>query len=220
MSRIQLGRQLTLPTPAVGIALAVLLVGIILAWTTAYRMGYSRADERATRELSLAAAPVQDPLRADPAAGGGPAALPPPQVRSQAQAQPVAAEPRQARPQAAPAAGAARAVMCPPEPDPRQPGLNYFAIEGQLDREGAITIVTFLAENGVDSLAFDTDRGAGNNPRSWRVYGLRGFSVEEYRSPARVEYEQRISRLGEIFRRDHRGWTDFSRTNWARYQPQ
>jgi hypothetical protein len=107
----------------------------------------------------------------------------------------------------------------PPEPDPRQAGLNYYAIEGQLDRESAELIAAFLASHGVGAVAVDTAGRGPNNQRSYRVYGLQGFTSAEYRTPARSEYEQKISRLGQIFKREHRGWTEFAQTNWERYQP-
>lgn len=202
-------------------------------WAIAYKLGFGRADERASREISrTTSAPLADPLVSLPT--GSPPSQQTPERISQPLSQPAAAQPSTSRQQSSPPATATRIpppvpapasasgvrpILSPPEPDPRQAGLNYLAIEGQLDRESAVLIVTFLAEQGFPAVAVDTAGRGSNNHRAYRVYGLRGFSSAEYRLPARTEYEQEVSRLGTIFRRDHRGWTDFAQPYWERYQP-
>lgn len=213
------------PASILGIAIAGVVISWVLIWAVAYRVGFDRGDDRATRELSLSTTPVTDPLVGD----SRPSQLEQPVVRTPSAPTLQTPQQRETRPQSPSTATrtsppalvstGVRGVMVPPERDPRQEGLNYYAIEGQLDRDSAQQIVLFLAEQGVASMAIDTSPPGSNNPRSYRVYGLLGLSSAEYRTAARTDYEQQISRLGEIFRRDHRGWTDFSRTTWERYRP-
>jgi hypothetical protein len=216
------GQPLVVSTSNLCIAAAVGFLLLVVVFTVGYRSGFAQGDERATRELARAAAPLTDPLRtgeglAD-AGSSRPIAVPQP-VSGGVQPSPTTGRIPTPAPQASPQGTGARAYLTPPEQDPRQPGLNYYAIVGQLDRESAQQIAVFLAENGIAALAVDTAPRGSNNPRLYRVYGLQGMTGAELRSPARAEYEQRISQLGVIWRRDHRGRTDFSQTNWERYQP-
>jgi hypothetical protein len=215
---------------------AVGLTALVGIFAIGYRSGFVKGDERATRELSLAATTPVDPLvspgdpnfvspgRPPAAPGGGGVTRPggattPPVTPPSGGLSGTPAGQSSAPGNSGGQANGVRAVLSPPEPDPRQAGLNYYAIVGQLDRDSAQQIAAFLADNGVASVAVDTSSRGSNNPRSYRVYGLQGMTGPELRSPARTEYEQRISQLGVIWKRDHRGWTDFSQTNWERYQP-
>jgi hypothetical protein len=212
------GQPLVISPSVLLIVGAVGLVLLIGAFVAGFRSGFVKGDGRATRELSLAATTPTDPLLSIPGPGrtqAGPSSVTPGTGAPRPTPPPVTQPPA-----VAPEAGnGVRAVLSPPEADPRQAGLNYYAIVGQLDRDSAQQIAAFLAENGVASVAVDTSSRGSNNPRSYRVYGLQGMTGAELRSPARTEYEQRISQLGVIWKRDHRGWTDFSQTNWERYQP-
>lgn len=105
--------------------------------------------------------------------------------------------------------------------DPRVAGLNYLVITSRLDREAASRIVNFLSENALPAIAVAVVKGTpgANNPPTYTVYALQGITRDQYRSraPQRTELEDKVTRLGKTWQKDHKGQTNFSQFNWEKY---
>ncbi|MEM1422825.1 MAG: hypothetical protein AAGH64_02365 [Planctomycetota bacterium] len=76
-------------------------------------------------------------------------------------------------------------------PDPRERGLNYLAITSE-GRERVEPFLAYLNANGVDAAAYPVNNGV------YRVYTLRGFTRDEYRTERRP-FEDAMKRLTESF---------------------
>jgi hypothetical protein len=120
--------------------------------------------------------------------------------------------------------------------DPREAELNYLSL-ASLGEEDAIAAVAFLSANGVESIAVptgqtverrrdgvDRDAQGGNNQGPVRVYqlfALPGITREEFsqKRTARTNLEAAVARVGATWQRDHRGASNFARTQWVKYRP-
>ncbi|GAB4551268.1 MAG: hypothetical protein Tsb0013_13330 [Phycisphaerales bacterium] len=76
--------------------------------------------------------------------------------------------------------------------DPRVKGLNYLAITS-LGAERVRGFLDYLADNRVDAAAYRVNNGV------YRVYALRGFTREQYRSDSKA-FQDAIQRLTEAYR--------------------
>jgi hypothetical protein len=109
--------------------------------------------------------------------------------------------------------------------DPRERGLNYLYLP-VVDRSEAERAVKFFADNSLEVMAVplrvDRRGSKGNNPPpSDAVYRLvlrRGISGEEYsrEGSAKQGMQAAVVRLGQVWKRDHRGTSDFSRYSWEK----
>ena len=107
--------------------------------------------------------------------------------------------------------------------DPRQPGRNYLKLAtlGRADTERAIE---YLAAGGVEAIGIpvvDPKAGGANNPARYEIFATVGITGEEYANnrPVRSDLEAKISRLGERFKREAKGPTDFSKPLWMKHNP-
>jgi hypothetical protein len=104
--------------------------------------------------------------------------------------------------------------------DPRPGGRNYFVIE-RLPSDDAEKAIKFLSDNGIECIGVPVDRtsGGANNPLLYQVVSLAGLTREEFRSEAqaRAAFEAEIKRLGEVWQKDHKGTSKFSKPQWVRY---
>lgn len=202
-----LDRTLHVPMSAIYLSIAGVLLVVLIIWAIAYRSGASQEKAKSEQELrAVAGTKLQDPLKTAP---------------TQIPNNPSLVSPR-------PAPTPTQPAKEPPVPantgspfgiDPRQVGLNYYLVEGRLDRESAEKMHAFLIQRGVPAFAVVDDRGgAVNNPPLYLVGVNRGVTGEEFRnqSAARTELEAQIRRLGKVWQSEHRGTTDFSRTAWER----
>jgi hypothetical protein len=109
--------------------------------------------------------------------------------------------------------------------DPREVGLNYLYLP-IMTRTEAERAVRFLIANSMDAMAvpLKVDRRGPkvNNPppadARYRVVFRRGLTGDEIRSEgsARQTMQASALRLGQVWKRDNRGTTDFSGYSWEK----
>lgn len=87
--------------------------------------------------------------------------------------------------------------------DPRVSGLNYYVLMAT-NREGSERVVRFCRENGLETYAVRR-----NNAQTYTVIAFPGYASNE-RSDQRVRtLESLIHRVGELWKQDRGGTTDF-----------
>jgi hypothetical protein len=215
-------KRLPLNASTLSIAAVAFVLIVTLLWATAFKMGQSKAEQAARKELALAG--VTDPLLGDKpplnpnllgsSEPGSQAA--PPAPAPQKKAAPGPTQP--SVPKANPSPPAAP-IPVGPVTDTRQTGLNYCFAASRLEQEPAERAAAFLRENGVAALAVLEDGSSGsNNPASWRVVVLQGITGQQYRerAPERLKVEAELVRLGEIYRKDPKGRVDFGQFGWEK----
>ncbi len=195
-------RFLGLPVSGALVLTGGVIALCVIIWAVAFSLGWRRGEERALSDLGLGgqpSAPVREPSVGDiPANNGlivpGPAAVP--------------GSP------AGPLAG-----------DPRVPGLNYLVI-ATLDPPSAERLREVLGQGGVQAFTVplqgvDPNRSSGNNPPLVMVYASLGLTGAEIRAqvPAMKELEDNVARLGQRWKREFKGTTDFSDRWWKKYTP-
>ena len=94
--------------------------------------------------------------------------------------------------------------------DPRQAGLNYYAITS-MGEERVEAFLDHLVANGVDAAAYRVNNVA------YRIYALRGFSREQFREE-RGPFEAAIKRIAEQFK-DQSGRDIKVDPYWEKYTP-
>ncbi len=119
------------------------------------------------------------------------------------------------------------AVMSPSgflDTDPREPGLNYLVL-ATLDTEQAADAISFLYLHSVPVIGVpvvDNRASSANNPSRYRLYSL-GVAIPGNQwsamSVERSEHQRLIANLGARWQRERRGGSDFSQTNWEKYNP-
>ncbi|MCZ6836615.1 MAG: hypothetical protein O7G85_12635 [Planctomycetota bacterium] len=87
--------------------------------------------------------------------------------------------------------------------DPRQSGQNYFILM-QTTKEGAERVVRFCRKHGLETYAV-----VRNNARTFKVIVLPGFESTERSSQKVKDLETLIHRIGDKWRREEGGTTDF-----------
>lgn len=206
--------------------IAVALVLIIGAWAGGYQLGKSDGKKEMTPFVS-------EPLVVEPPQGASdntPPTNPRDAVPQDTQSNLVI--PAQATPQA----NQAPQQPTPPTPqaimtasgfvnaDPRQPGMNYLVL-ATLSAEQAHDAVKFMGANGVQVMGapqLDSGRDSANNPSRYTLYSL-GLAIPGNRwssmSLQRTEHQRSVARLGARWQREHRGGSDFSQTNWEKFEP-
>lgn len=106
--------------------------------------------------------------------------------------------------------------------DPRQPGQNYLRL-ATLARSDAQAAIEYLAAGGVESIGVPVDPGSAsaNNPTRYAVFAMVGITGEEYknRRPVMTDIEAKVARIGERYRREAKGPTDFSKPLWTKFNP-
>jgi len=113
--------------------------------------------------------------------------------------------------------------------DPRVPELNYLAL-ASLAEDDAKAAIAFLSVNGIDAIgiqttqAVDRSGSAANNQgpaRVYRLYSIPGISRDEFsqKLTARTNVEANVARIGNVWQKEHRGASNFSRTQWEKYRP-
>lgn len=97
--------------------------------------------------------------------------------------------------------------------DPREAGLNYLLMIGQLRKEEALVTGRYFASEGVAIVLLPSDNG-----RSYTVATRQGFSREQLRSEEGNAFTERINRLARGFDDSTRGWSTLD-SFWQRYDP-
>ncbi len=108
--------------------------------------------------------------------------------------------------------------------DPRTAGMNYLAL-ATLPTEQATDAINFMSLNGVTVIGvpvLDSRGNRANNPSRYSLYSL-GLAIPGNRwsamSNQRLEHQQMIATLGARWQLERRGGSDFSQTNWEKYDP-
>ncbi len=159
----------------------VLIAGLLVAGIAfaAYWAGFTRGrseGERGAQEAASAPLHTIDPIS------------PTPKAPAHASAQ-------------VPAVNAALGAA--PSGDPREVGLNYFVIAGEMASDRAAEMVSFCRSQGLDAVAI-----SGNNARS-HVIVLPGFSREARGAAPVKSLEANIRAVGAKWKAQGRGNSDF-----------
>ncbi|MHC4976932.1 MAG: hypothetical protein ACYTF7_10065 [Planctomycetota bacterium] len=102
-------------------------------------------------------------------------------------------------------------VAIAPDTDPRVPGMNYYIIARDLPDE-AVRAATYLRQNGIQASALPTGR-----PDRKLVVAMEAFASGQTSSQVARDLKASIQEAGRLWKRDHRGTTDFSDCYLARY---
>lgn len=204
---------------------AVALVLIVGAWAGGYQIGYG--DGKDEMAQFLPDQPVVSPQGSQPN-----------EPANQAASNNTSGQPSEqpARPQnnTRPSEQASSASSRTPSDimtaegfrgdDPRTAGMNYLAL-ATLPTEQASDAIGFMRVNGVTVIGvpvLDSRGNSANNPSRYSLYSL-GLAIPGNRwsamSNQRLEHQQMIASLGARWQRERRGGSDFSQTNWEKYDP-
>jgi len=204
-----------LSSPLFFTMIAITFALIIGAWTIGYQRG--SAAGKAAIEPYVRDQPVVRPVQPQPAAEDP--ILIPAQTSTE---QPN--EPTTQPPAAMVATGSG--IMSPSgflETDPRGSGLNYLVL-ATLNTEQAADAIAFMYSNSVTIIgvpAVDSGSSGANNPSRYTLYSL-GLAIPGNQwsamSVERIQHQTLIANLGSRWQRERRGGSDFSLTNWAKYE--
>ncbi len=108
--------------------------------------------------------------------------------------------------------------------DPREPGLNYLVL-ATLNAEQAANAISFMYSHAVAVIGVpvvDSRARGANNPYRYTLYSL-GVAIPGNQwsamSSARMQHQRQIADLGARWQAEQRGASDFSQTNWEKYDP-
>lgn len=110
--------------------------------------------------------------------------------------------------------------------DPRVVELNYLSL-ASLGEDDAKAAIAFLSANGIDAIGVPrVDPGASraNNQgptQVYRIYALPGITRDEYsqKLTARTNLEAAVAKIGATWQKEHRGASNFARTQWEKFRP-
>jgi hypothetical protein len=97
--------------------------------------------------------------------------------------------------------------------DPRQPGLNYFVLATVME-PNAVAIAQFCREKGLDAYVIPSD-----NRRFSEVIVLPGFPASERSGAAVKGLQERIRKVGVLYKNAARGNPDFGDMYHKLYKP-
>ncbi len=226
----------TLSVPKFYTLIAVALVLIVGAWAGGYQIGQRDGKDEMSRFMTDQ--PVVSPSGADgraneltnepqtqPRAQGNAAGTTSPQQQTGTTGPAATQQPR-----SQPATGATRsagAIMTPSgylTQDPRTAGMNYLVL-ATLPTEQASDAIGFMETNGLTIIGvpqLDSGGTSANNPSRYTLYSL-GLAIPGNQwsamSSQRRDHQQMIADLGAKWQRERRGGSDFSQTNWEKYEP-
>ncbi len=221
---------ITLSVPMFYTLIAIALVLIVGAWAGGYQIG--KRDGKDEMSRFVPDQPVVSP------AGAGEVSQPVRQPDTQAttagtnnpgtntQSNTATNQPTQTPPTntAARAPGAIMTAAGYRAQDPRAAEMNYLVL-ATLPTEQAADAIAFMDTNGVTIIGvpqLDSRASGANNPSRYTLYSL-GLAIPGNRwsamSSQRLEHQNLIASLGARWQRERRGGSDFSQTNWEKYEP-
>ncbi|QOJ00024.1 MAG: hypothetical protein HRU70_05785 [Phycisphaeraceae bacterium] len=217
-----------LPRTWVYIGIAAVSVVLIATWILGVRAGRSDAERRLASQLVQDQSPgpsdptpiAPPPNRTDP----GPVRPNDPKTDNTRPA-PPRSTPDAPAPADPTSVGTGRHFVATgwTDADPRQKNLNYLHLPA-LRRDDALRAVLFLAENRVEAMAVPTETvdrspSADKNHPLFRVVVLQGITREQYQGDGgvRARLEQTVRAVGQRWRKDHRGASDFSSMTWVKF---
>lgn len=234
---------MTLPANAVYYSVALVVLAIVFAWVIGYRFGEAKRAQELAPFTKPEPLQIQEPTAGgtSPSRTGGtdslgtatrnPATPTPQRPETSAQGTPTA--PIANRPASVEISSTANPMSESDvfqaqgwtAKDPREAGLNYLHFQ-IMTRGEAERAVKFLVANGLEALAVpskkvDRSGSRGNNPppadATYRVVLRRGLTGEEYaEGSARQTMQANALKVGQVWKRDHRGATDFSAYSWEK----
>lgn len=229
------GGLVSMPLNSIYLSIAGVIALVIIIWAAAYWLG-GRAKEKELAPYISAGVqpsgttPTTNPTQANPASNSANPTtfVPPPRLSGSLTRQDVTPQPSNSNPPtlSAPTFTGPGTVITSKgmvEKDPREAGLNYLAIV-RLPRADAEKVVAFLAANGFEAIGVPVtvEKGskAANNLPLYQIIALQGITGEQYRKedPIKVKVDQDVQRLGVIWKRDHRGTTNFMQSGWVKYK--
>lgn len=201
---------------------AIALVLIVAAWAGGYKIGFG--DGKDSMSQFIQDEPVVSPPannqpvneQANTGTSGTGTQANTQQPQSQTQTQPPVGNQSQTGTILTPTGYRAQ--------DPRTVGMNYLVL-ATLPTEQAADAIQFMQGNGVTVIGvpvLDSRSSSANNPSRYTLYSL-GLAIPGNRwsamSNQRLEHQQMVARLGAQWQRERRGGSDFSQTNWEKYEP-
>ncbi len=228
---VQTDTGIVLSTPKFYTIIAIALVLIVGAWAGGYQIGFG--DGKDEMSQFVRDQPVVSPQTGSNSTGTQRVVDPPAgntqsQAGNQSGSQPSRQTSTQAPPQTtttparSPSSIMSAAVFI--GDDPRSEGLNYLVL-ATLPTEQAADAISFMNTNGVTIIGVPEldSRGSGaNNPSRYTLYSL-GLAIPGNRwsamSSQRIDHQSMIATLGARWQRERRGGSDFSQTNWEKYEP-
>ncbi len=220
----------TFPTTTLYVAIVVVFACCLLAYVVGYALG-ERAGKREWVEAGLGGASVGEPI-SDPVLDY-PAAQKPAGGADRGTTRPGSLGPT---PAGAPPHGGSEAPRIQPTvgsgpilthggrvaSDPRTPDTNYLQM-GDLPEGHATAAIEYFATKGERLIAIPLeDRVGASNDRWFRIYSLESpipsgrFSEM---GPERREHKRRVAEIGDRWRREERGGSDFSSAFYSLYRP-
>lgn len=209
------GVRLSSPVFYTIIVLAVAL--ILSAWAVGYKVGENAGASK-----------IEDLVRDQPVVSPAQDTILEPNPRSAVNnsAENVPTTPNEVLPQSTNLGSAPVGIMSPSgflTEDPREIGLNYLAL-ATLSTEQAADAIAFMYSQGVRVIGVpevDSSGSSANNPSRYRLYSL-GVAIPGNQwssmSAQRRQHQTLIADLGTRWQRDHRGGSDFSLTNWEKFE--
>lgn len=220
---VQTDTGIVLSTPKFYTIIAIALLLIVGAWAGGYQIGYGDGKD----EMSQF---VRDQPVVSPQGGSNSEAtqrvVEPPASNQQPQTntQPSTQAPTQTITAPTRGSGAVMTAAGFRSDDPRAEGMNYLVL-ATLPTEQAADAISFMNTNGVTIIGVPEldSRGSGaNNPSRYTLYSL-GLAIPGNRwsamSSQRIDHQSMIATLGARWQRERRGGSDFSQTNWEKYEP-
>ncbi len=214
---------------------AILLTLGVLLYAGGYKLGFNAGKADFASSLGAGAADTEDPIRdpintnqsvpSDPIAStrSPPSNTPrtdpaPAQVLREPQATPLPTGANVLEIGSGPIityAGMAQA-------DPRLAGVNYVQM-GDLPRDQAAAAIEYFAANAERIIAIPLERrGAQSNNPWYRLFSLEvPVPSEQFAAMGRDrrDHIRRIAQIGQRWRRDERGGSDFSSAFYSKYVP-
>ncbi|MFZ2872906.1 MAG: hypothetical protein WAZ94_00315 [Phycisphaerales bacterium] len=200
---------------------AVILLVSLLAWGGGVMFG--RSQEQAKVQKNLGAAFGDRPSVTEPSPAGARPNSGQPQgpPRGQPQPQPQNQVERPQMPPTVPMSTGPVLSSRGMSADPRQKGLNYLNLASlpRTDAEGAIA---FLSANGVEVAGVPVDpppwAPKNQGPAQWyALYVTQGLTREQLGLDVRANLEAKVAQLGQVWQKQHRGSSNFSRPAWEKY---
>jgi len=226
---VQTESGITLSVPKFYTMIAVALVLIVGAWAGGYRIGYGDGKDEMSQFVrdQPVVSPQSNNSSANPASGanisnqgtsGDSTPTTQPKLDPEPE-EPTTGQPSQTH--------LASDIMSPAgyrSEDPRTIGMNYLVL-ATLPTEQATDAIGYMNDNGVTIIGvpqLDSRGGSANNPSRYKLYSL-GLAIPGNRwsamSNQRLEHQNQIATLGARWQRERRGGSDFSQTNWEKYEP-
>lgn len=214
----------TVPLIGLYIGSAVLLGLLFLVWSIGFHRG--RSAERAEWQRDLSGGMIgADPL-VDPTGGSGIQPRASDSKQSGGTGRPPSADQNTNAGSGSLLGGGRAGILTSGgvlSADPRQPGRNYLKL-ATLGRADAERSISYLAASGVETIGVpvvDPKTGSANNPARYEVFATVGITGEEYSNnrPVKVELEAKVARIGERFRREAKGPSDFAKPLWMKHTP-